>query len=214
MKYVQKQAAPAFFTEHTQGLTQWQQYGSQGEKRELKTFILAHEQFDLCVYCECRVRLNDSHLEHIKPKAQQMYPELTFVYDNLVVSCNGVQYNPQETAQNRHCGHKKLNQYDETLFLDPTVIIDISDYFQFDQDEYTIEPSAKQPAQANYTINILRLNSAGLILARQNALNTLQSKLRGIKNVKQRKQKLLNYLNKNSVPFISYLRYRFRHLLI
>lgn len=213
MRYIEKQPAPEFFKTDTQRLSNWAEYGKQGEKRKAKEHMLEHEQAHLCVYCESKVNLNQSHIEHIKPKAQDMYPHLTFVWENLAVSCNGTVHNPQNDKDPHNCGHKKENEYDEALFIDPTVVTDIRDYFQYDVDDATILPSPKKPQSAQYTINILRLNSARLSKAREITLKTFQNKIREIPDPQQRKSKMLAILQSSNLPFISYLRYRYRSLL-
>ena len=157
MRYIQKQPTPQFFIDDTQGLDTWKSYGKRGEKRRLKAHILENEQFHLCVYCEGRVEVDASHLEHIKPKASHMYPELMFAYANLAVSCNGTLFNADDDNKSRHCGHKKDSEYDQDNFIDPTCTTDVVDYFCFDLDDHTILPTPKKPQSAQYTINVLRL---------------------------------------------------------
>ena len=53
---------------------------------------LHREQSGLCCYCgeELVYKGSDSHqtvLEHFKPKSK--YPDLTFKYDNILLSCGG-----------------------------------------------------------------------------------------------------------------------------
>lgn len=55
------------------------------------------EQAGLCVYCECLLNKEDGHVEHIKSK--DVYPQLTFAYNNVAHSCDGP----------NHCGHLKQN---------------------------------------------------------------------------------------------------------
>lgn len=41
-----------------------------------------------CMYCESKVEhISDLHIEHIKPKARDKFPELTFEYSNLGLAC-------------------------------------------------------------------------------------------------------------------------------
>lgn len=60
----------------------------------LREFILQKEQRNQCAYCEvsiCAVH-SPSHIDHFKRK--HLFPELTFSYFNLLVSCN----NPNRCA--------------------------------------------------------------------------------------------------------------------
>ena len=55
-----------------------------------------------CMYCESKIEHNShSHVEHIKPKAKDKFPELEFSWDNLGFSC-------------QCCNTKKGNKYDKT----------------------------------------------------------------------------------------------------
>lgn len=56
---------------------------------------LLAEQNGLCVYCEQTITADQAHLDHIKPRSA--WPQLTWAYDNLAVSCNHAD----------HCGHAK-----------------------------------------------------------------------------------------------------------
>lgn len=63
-----------------------------------------------CMYCESKVKhVAHEHIEHIKPKAQSKYPELTFEWSNLGLACP-------------ICNMNKSDTYDENLpFLNPFV---------------------------------------------------------------------------------------------
>jgi uncharacterized protein (TIGR02646 family) len=214
VRYIKKTAAPDFFTADTKNLNTWDQYGKvKGTKRCLKQHIIDHEQYALCVYCESKINPSDSHIEHIKPKGKNGYPELTFDYKNLAVSCNGNLHNQADDHKQRSCGHKKDNEYDESLFLDPTQLTDISDYFVYDVDDGQIDSSDKAVAKARYAIDILNLNKDGLPQARGNALKALRQSLRKIKDTQQRKATLIAFINGQNRPFVSFLRFNFRAIL-
>jgi hypothetical protein len=61
-----------------------------------------------CMYCESNVsHVSYEHIEHIKPKAQNKYPELTFEWHNLGLACP-------------RCNINKGNIYDEFCpFVNP-----------------------------------------------------------------------------------------------
>lgn len=43
---------------------------------------------DKCMYCESKIsHIDFAHIEHYKPKADDKFPELEFVWDNLGYSC-------------------------------------------------------------------------------------------------------------------------------
>ncbi len=176
MKYIKKGTdEPAFFTTATQGLTDWDDYKT--GKKKLRKHILDNEQYNLCCYCEKRISAdsNESYVEHIKPKS--VFPDLTFVYSNLLVSCQGNHCNHASDLATKHiCGHKKDNEYDANLFLDPTLITDISEHFKFDRDG-VISAAEKDKAKENYTISLLNLNGDNnrLAEARKIALTALRN---------------------------------------
>lgn len=162
MKYIQKVLIPLFFVEATQGLDSWDDY-KKGKSR-LRRFILEMEQSNLCCYCEKRITEHtaQSHLEHIKPK--HIDPKnLTFDYYNIAVSCEGKHRTDDKYSDN--CGHKKFNYFDELLFLNPILLTDISEYFEFDKTDCTITASIKDVDKAKYTIELLNLNGTNDKLA-------------------------------------------------
>ena len=61
-----------------------------------------------CMYCESRIgHITYDHIEHIKPKAKDKYPKLTFTWENLGLTC------PM-------CNMNKKDEYDEAApFVNP-----------------------------------------------------------------------------------------------
>jgi uncharacterized protein (TIGR02646 family) len=61
-----------------------------------------------CMYCESLVEhISDLHIEHIRPKAPNKYPNLTFEFENLGLAC-GV------------CNRNKSDDFDESnTFINP-----------------------------------------------------------------------------------------------
>ncbi|MCZ6675416.1 MAG: HNH endonuclease [Verrucomicrobia bacterium] len=78
-------------------------YGQSEVKRALK-----YECNDKCMYCESPVdHVSPEHIEHIKPKAKDKFPELTFEWKNLGLACPT-------------CNNNKRHTYDEDLpFINP-----------------------------------------------------------------------------------------------
>jgi uncharacterized protein (TIGR02646 family) len=213
VRYIQKTTAPNFFIDTVEGLTNWNEYTT--SKKPLRKFILENEQNYLCVYCESKISSDksSSHIEHIRPKAQDKYPQFTFEYNNLVVSCNGTCYNQENDTHNNSCGHIKENRYNEDNFLNPVEIKDIRDYFIYDFDEYTIESSQKNSIKSSYMIDTLQLNYIGLKIARKKALKNFIQKMKTIKNITIRKEKIKYILNQEKLEQISFLRYKYKQLL-
>jgi len=77
-------------------------------KHPINKEALRQASFDKCMYCESKIsHIDFAHIEHIKPKAQDKYPELEFVWENLGYVC------PK-------CNNAKSDKYDEnTPYIDP-----------------------------------------------------------------------------------------------
>lgn len=59
---------------------------------------LRNEGFSKCMYCESKVEhISDLHIEHIKPKAKDKFPDLTYEYDNLGLACPVCNRNKSDT---------------------------------------------------------------------------------------------------------------------
>jgi uncharacterized protein (TIGR02646 family) len=180
MKNLDKKPTPQFFIDDTAGLTNWNDYyGS--KKRNLREYILKEEQSYVCVYCEVQLEASNTncHLEHIRPKESASYPELTFEYSNLGVSCNGNHCNPDGVTSKILCGPKKDNFFDEDLFLHPFETPEVSSHFAFNSDgEISPVDEAEKFSKAEYMIELLNLNgyngvSRALAEKRKNAFDGL-----------------------------------------
>ena len=134
------------------------------------------EQKGLCGYCEQEVPKKTaieeelkSHLEHIRRQA--LFPQLTYHYENIIVSCEGFDLTTTGDQKRAFCGHIKdrtvagVKPYDETLFLNPTEITDIETYFRYDSEGH-IEPNPSKNVydqnRATYMINTLGLDHSVL----------------------------------------------------
>jgi len=216
MKYIRKLSPPPeFFINDTIALTIWDDYYSD-KKRKLKKYILDNEQFWLCCYCEKKVTLDGgaSHVEHID--SRELNPPLTFDYKNLVVSCQGDTYNDIDFNKSKNtCGHKKPNDFDKNLFLNPTIETDIQDYFTY-EDNGIMKPSDKDKGKAKYTITLLNLNGDNNLLAeaRKKVLIQLRNSIKNLNlSNDEKKNKIRLLLSKNDREYISFLRYRFYFLI-
>ncbi|EJF51926.1 TIGR02646 family protein [Saprospira grandis DSM 2844] len=208
MKHIKKTSPPPFFSSTVAGLTAWRHFS---KKRSTKQHILQEEQNYLCCYCEKRVSLDNSHLEHIYPKSK--YPSQTFDYNNLIVSCEGTHCNLDESTSKNICGHKKLNEFNPINFLDPTTTTDIGEYFIYNK-EGEILASTKDSVKADYMINTLNLNYSGLIESRKNTVRALVNAFRRLSlNQGQQEQKLKTILANESQDFISFLRHYFNPIV-
>jgi len=154
---------------------------------------LWEEQKGLCIYCQQEIPYKShpdtedskhpSHIEHIRPKCKDKYPELTFVQSNLALSCNGfvIDQDSQHDIKSKFCGHRKDNEYDETLFLNPIDLNDIEDYFEYNAFDGSVAPphdgNEELKRKSAYMIETLslmppedfeeRLNSTNLVRMRK-----------------------------------------------
>ena len=210
MKYIKKlEQAPLSFINKTATLSTWKEYHNccKNQKRALRKFILCYEQNYLCCYCEDKIDTLHSHIEHIKPKNLDI-DNLTFDYFNLAVSCNGNCRNIESDKSRYNCGHRKDREdtkYIEELFLNPTRNKDIREYFKYDNNGLIIS-SDKNLSKSDYMIDTLHLNDGDLPLAREDALKDLEELNIDV-------DELIFLLNQEDIAFISFLRYKYKHLI-
>jgi uncharacterized protein (TIGR02646 family) len=208
MKYIQKNSAPQFFLDNIVRISKWEDYPV--SKKPLKEYILKNEQNYLCAYCESKIELKNSHIEHIKPKARDKFPHLVFDYNNIVVSCNGNCHTEDEDTHT--CGHIKDNEYNDSKFLNPVELENIRDYFKYDIDEGKIISSEKDQNKSEYMITTLHLNEGGLPEARKKALKIFIKKIKEF-DKNQWKNKIVEILNKENIAFVSFLKFKYRNIL-
>jgi uncharacterized protein (TIGR02646 family) len=118
MKYIVKNQEPQdFINWKNQANEDWQPtYNNlQNPQKEIVFQSLLEEQGYICCYCERELRNNDYHIEHFKPKDQNLFPELQLEYSNLLCSC---QRNTQK-GEPLHCGNAKDNWFDDNSLISP-----------------------------------------------------------------------------------------------
>jgi 5-methylcytosine-specific restriction endonuclease McrA len=65
--------------------------------------ILQEETFYKCMYCESKVEhVAHEHIEHIKPKAVNKFPKLTFSWENLGIACPKCNMNKSDLYDEEH----------------------------------------------------------------------------------------------------------------
>jgi uncharacterized protein (TIGR02646 family) len=153
-------------------------WGNFNSRRSVLNALLA-EQYHLCCYSEIRADEEDLgyHIEHIENKSQR--PERTFDPSNLAASGVDVDGGFRKFKQeakgldiNRFGGHAppKTQNVDMTRFIHP-YLAGCSAHFKYLSDGRVIpNPVSDNTAQqrADYTINLLNLNSPYLIQQRRN----------------------------------------------
>ena len=213
MHYIKKKQAPTCFSNETflfDENTLWNEFQNPC-KTETKQYILEKEQENRCIYCERKVSINSTRLEHLKP--QSKYPQERFNYLNLAVSCRGKDHylqipNPLDGYPIDSCDHYKDNNYDAELFLNPTVIKNIAEYFTFGLDDGSIKPSDDQDKakKAKYMIETINLDNPSLRNERLHAKTALLKQLKKIPKEKYKKI-VYHFLQKDGLAFISFLHY-------
>lgn len=135
-------------------------------KKNLVTH-LASEQYQLCAYTEIALQKFGYHIEHIKPKS--VYPEETFNYDNLVLSCFSSENLKKGEFLACFGGQYKKDEYDENKFISPLNKA-CEHYFSYIANG-RVEPhpnlSPKDKEKVLYTCDILNLNAPYLIERRK-----------------------------------------------
>lgn len=154
MKYIKKGESPQSLEEYKK--TEGASYKDLNKnhtwiKREIKNSLIT-EQGGICCYCGTRIEQTDSVIEHFKPKARDLFPELQLEYSNLLASCFGGQI---DKRTNRRfplcCDASKKYRVIEVSPTDP----DCESCFKYD-DEGNIYGTTPE---ARHAIQILNLNN-------------------------------------------------------
>lgn len=148
LKVNKKKSEPEEFTKYKSKhkIINWDSFTTE-IKQVLKQYLLEEQENSCCPYCEIEIYLDNSQIEHIKPKDK--FPELLIDYDNLLACC----------LEKKRCGNSKASKWSE-LFINP-VIEDPEDYFEYDIKTGKIIPIFKEGnrhKKAKYTIDLLNLN--------------------------------------------------------
>lgn len=160
--------------------TAWGKRSFRKKKAKVLNSLL-YEQYHLCCYSELRADEEDLgyHIEHVENKSQN--PQRTFDYSNLAASAlhsNGLQ---KHKLAGKDCfgGHAlgKQGEVDMTRFISCHQT-DGSRFFAYLSDG-RVEPALKLNEQekdrAQYTIDLLNLNSNYLIMLRKRWWDELDS---------------------------------------
>jgi uncharacterized protein (TIGR02646 family) len=172
MRHIKKGAEPKFFRDwKDSGNADWQPSWEdlqKPEKPELHRLLLSF-QGSLCCYCAARITEATSHIEHVRPKDQQRFPELELEYGNLLACCEG---GASDTPPRQmHCDRMKDNWYDEHHFISP-LNPECEAVFRF-TGRGEIIPDDNHPRKdaAETTIRVLNLGCAKLTRARREVID-------------------------------------------
>ncbi|EDU9156169.1 TIGR02646 family protein [Salmonella enterica] len=147
------------------------------DKADLMTLLL-NEQYHLCCYSEIRADLRGLgyHIEHVENKSQQ--PVRTFDYQNLAASALDSENGLHLFGINAFGGHARGKQeaVDMAKFIH-CHLPDCSRYFAYLSDGRIVpadELNAQEMERAEYTIDLLNLNSGFLQTERRNHWEELE----------------------------------------
>ncbi|ECG1030878.1 TPA: TIGR02646 family protein [Salmonella enterica] len=147
------------------------------DKADLMTLLL-NEQYHLCCYSEIRADLRGLgyHIEHVENKSQQ--PVRTFDYQNLAASALDSGNGLPPLGINAFGGHSRGKQeaVDMAKFIH-CHMSGCSRYFAYLSDGRIVpadELNAQEMERAQYTIDLLNLNSGFLQTERRNHWEELE----------------------------------------
>jgi uncharacterized protein (TIGR02646 family) len=153
MKHIIKQSEPIEFRKWKQQANEdWQPtYDnlSGDVKKSVKESLMA-EQGYICCYCERRLEINDSHIEHFQPQHDPAVDALD--YSNILCSCQ----DRLKKGDPRHCDNLKGDWFDRTLLISP-LEPGCEERFHFNGDG-TIRPTNAEDTAAATTIEKLGMD--------------------------------------------------------
>jgi uncharacterized protein (TIGR02646 family) len=169
MRHFDKSQVPDFFTQAVKQVKQPQQHSAwddsaiQAVKHQLRVWMLsAEQQANMCAYCETKVSVKNSHIDHFRTRNH--LPEETLSFNNLWVSCNA----------DHHCAkHKDRAGLTRQALIELPRLSDIdSQQIEF---ACTGEVFSDNEQINNLIQNVLNLNAPSLIEERKNLLKQLKN---------------------------------------
>jgi uncharacterized protein (TIGR02646 family) len=139
-----------------------------------RKYILENEQTNQCAYTELPLvfEKNNSHIEHLKRKDSAFFPELTFDWSNLFVSCNSDDFGGKYKDGKYLKGKTKA---DNALIINPS-LENPNEYFELTYwGELTIKADLKGIAKtkAEETIKAFNLNHNSLQVRRREMIQSV-----------------------------------------
>ena len=128
-----------------------------------------------CAYCEGPV-YSDGHIEHFRRKNPAHFPELTFVWSNLFLSC----------GSQEHCGHYKdrpsAPPYDPNTLVKPDEHEPDHHFFFHSSGQVRVRSgiAPERQARALETIRVFHLDCGALTAARRRAIEQYERREAGI----------------------------------
>lgn len=168
MRKIVKEQEPSAWTAFrtTPGVTKYQRIPELAE-------ALLNEQKYVCAYCETRISLEKSRIEHIK--ARSIHPNLQLDYTNMVICCEGGTKNG-----GIHCDNAKGNK---------EVSFDLFGDALFESISYSTRGEIKSSnSDWSREINdVLNLNAPLICINREQASTAVLSNLRGLNPTEKRR---------------------------
>ena len=169
MKYIEKSSVePSSLSDwkaqdkmYKRAKAKWKRFGNP-YKEEFKKDLI-DEQGGICCYCEQKLKIDDSHLEHLLPQKFDSFSESLFDYNNLLCSCQ----KELKKGEPRHCGNSKGSLYDKDLLVSP-LDIECEAKFKYNSDgtiESTDEASKETILHLQLDIDKLNILRASAIEA-------------------------------------------------
>lgn len=135
-----------------------------GEIRgQLRADMLLGEQNLLCIYCEKEIDDNpkNSNIDHFKTR--DLFPELTLVYENLLVSCN-------TSSRCSSCKDTHIKRKDEYAKIINPVVENPNEFLEYLSNGRVVAKNEK----GQFTIDIFNLNDVSLVESRLQVANSLK----------------------------------------
>ena len=165
MQKINKGEPPAFFSDFVKKKNPKEWNDMAPIREQLREHILYNEQQGCCAYTEIKIQDGkDCHIDHFH--TQNLFPNETFAYNNLLVSCNSEEYGA------KYKDKQIKNKADYDFLINP--VIDVpSDYMEY---TFTGEMEAIDQSQKGIqTINYFNLNERRLINRRKRAIINLSN---------------------------------------
>jgi len=120
---------------------------------KMKCFMLSCEQNNLCGYTELPLKNDNSHIDHFKKR--NMFPKLTFVWDNFVIASID-----EEFGAKFKDNHSNLTKKDYNIIYNP-VVRGMENVVWYDKDG-KMYPNDNNDVGTMRTIEIFNLNHKSL----------------------------------------------------
>lgn len=145
-----------------------------------RKYILEKEQGNQCAYTELPIEYekNNSHIEHLRRKDTAFFPELTFEWSNLFVSCNSSDFGGKYKDETYLKGKTKT---DNELIINPAIEnpIDFFELKSWGEISVRTELQENTKRKAEETIKAFNLNHNSLKERRKEMMQSIKDYING-----------------------------------